>query len=361
MEHKIYTIKGLKKPGFIQRILGKQIKENAILEINNLLAEKELREITLEDIHGIATQYNVNFNTDYDHEITDFYKVYLKSCLEDKFISDSEVDDLKHLKFILNINDKKIDEIHQELAGMIYKSEVQKIIKDGELDEAERNFIEKLQNDLKLPVEVATKIYQKSGQELIQSFMNSALEDNKLTPDEEKELYAIAKNLNAEVLDQATQADLEKYKLFFQIENDNMPELSVNISIPRNEKCYFQTNALWLENEKIQISSTSSSLSLKIAKGQYWRNPNNETRDLIKESWQKIDEGTLYLTNKRVFFQVSGKSDKVVLLNRIIDFVVYTNGIAIQKEDNKCIFLEFEKSSDIFAMLLGKAIAILNV
>lgn len=359
MEHKIYSKKGLKAPSFFQKVLGKKIKENALIEINNLLAEKELKTITVEDVYAIANKYGVNFHTDYDHEIADFYKEYLKSCLEDKFISNEELEDLRHLKYILEINDKVIESIHQDLAGLIYKREVEKVIHDGELDEEERLFIEKLQNDLKLPKDVANKIYQQSGQELIRNFMNSAIADAKLTPDEERELYAIAKNLNAELkFDEATKSDLEKYKLYWQIENDDMPELVVDINIPRSEKCYFHIKGSWSENNKDLSSKTlvSSNLSLKIAKGIYWREPNKQNKNLLEDGWEEADTGDIYLTNKRILFK-GNKGDKVLLLSRIVDFYVFKNGIEVDKEDDKSPFLKFDKSTDIFAMLLGKAVS----
>ena len=358
MEHKIYATKGLKKPTFIQKVLGQKIKENALIEINNLLAEKELVEINVEDIHAIAEKYGVNFDTDYDKEIFAFYKEYLEICLEDKFISEEELAELKHLKYILNINDKEVEEIHKELAGKIYKNEVEKVIQDGELDEEERLFIEKLQNDLKLPKEVADKIYQKSGQDLIKSFMNSAIADARLTPEEEKELYAIAKNLNAELkFDDATKSSLEKYKLYWQIENDEMPELQVDINIPRSEKCYFVADTVWMEQteEKANSVHSNSNLRLKIAKGIYWRDPNEQAKK-VDADWIEQDSGTLYLTNKRILFKGS-KGDKIILLNRIVDFSVYSNGIEIEKEGSKNPFLKFDNSADILAMLLGKAIS----
>lgn len=365
MEHKIYIKKGLHKPTFIQRVIGTKIKENALIEINNLLAEKELQTVTVEDIRAIEQKYGLNFETDYDKEISGFYKAYLNSCLEDKFISDTELEDLKHLKYILGINDKDVDEIHKELAGIIYKQEVDKVIKDGELDENERIFIEKLQNDLKLPDDVAKKIYQTSGQELIKNFMNQAIADAKLTPEEEKELVAIAKNLNAELkMDDVTKSSLEKYRLYWQIENDEMPELVVDINIPRNEKCYFFVqNVIWFEQkeESKNKAGTDTGLKLKIAKGLYWRKGNDEIHKTPAQNWNKIDQGGLYLTNKRLVFKSSKEGDKIVLLNRILDFTVFHDGLELEKEGSKNVFLQFEGTADIFAMLLGKSVSQLKL
>ncbi len=364
MEHKIYSKKGLKKPSFFQKVLGKKVKENALIEVNNLLAEKELQTITVDEVYAIAEKYGVSFEADYDNEMATFYQEYLNSCLEDKFLSEEELNDLKHLKYILGLNDKEVDEIHQALAGKIYKNEVIKVIQDGELDEKERIFIEKLQNDLKLPQEVANKIYEKSGQELIRNFMNNAIADAKLTPQEEKELYAIAKNLNAELkLDEATKSDLEKYKLYWQIENDEMPELVVDINIPRSEKCYFmaeQTSWFSRYEQAEQTTYSHSNLILKIAKGLYWRDTNESLLELDTDEWEQIDTGTLYLTNKRILYK-GNKGDKIILLSRILDFTVYSNGLELEKDGDKNPFLSFQKSTDIFAMLLGKAISQLRI
>jgi hypothetical protein len=363
MEHNIYAKKDLKKTTFFQKVLGQKIKENALIEINNLLAEKNWKEIMIDDIYAIADKYGVNFKTDYDNEMTDFYRDYLQSCLADKVVTEQEYQDMRELKRILQLNDKQVEETHRELAGQIYKSEVEKMIQDGEVSEEERSFMEKLQNDLKLPKEVATKIYETSGQELIRNLMNNVLADHKLTPDEESELLAIARNLNAEMrLDDATKADLEKYKLYWQIENDEMPELQVDINIPRNEKCYFVTSAEWLEQsvESGNMPSSNAGLSLKIAKGLYWRSAAENSKKLEKDNWQALDQGQLYLTNKRLLFK-GNKGDKIVLLNRVLDFAVFANGIEVKKEDGKSPFLKIGKSADIFAMLLGKAISQLKL
>lgn len=364
MEHNVYTKKNLKKPTFFQKVLGKKLKENALTEVNNLLAEKPLQTIQVDDIQAIANRYGVNFKIDYDHDLANFYQAYLTSCLKDKYLSEEEIKDLKHLKYILGLTDADVDDIHQNLAGTIYKKEVEKIIQDGELDEEERYFIEKLQNDLKLPPEVADKIYQKSGQELIRLFMDSAFADAQLTPDEERELYAISKNLNAELnFDDATRADLEKYKLYWQIENGQMPELEVDLHIPRSEKCYFQSDeTLWLEPVQIHDKRlhSRSSLNLQIAKGSYWREKNKETRDLSPEEWKEMDQGKLYLTNKRIFFR-GANGDKIILLSRIMNFKVYSNGIYIDKENDEPPFFKLNNNPDILAMLLGKAISQLKI
>lgn len=362
MEHHIYKKKELVKGGFLKKLLGQKVKENALIEINNLLAEKELTSITVDEVQNIAGKYKVNLEGEFNNDVLVFYTDYLRSCLDDKYLSDEELTDLKHLKFILGINDKEVDTIHSKLAGEIYKVEVEKAIEDGMLDEDEKQLMEKLQNDLKLPSDVAEKIYEISGQELLKNFMNNALSDEMLSPEEEAELQKIAQNLNAEVkLDSATRANLDKYKLFWQIENDAIPEIEVNIGLPRKEKCYFQTKADWLEHaiEPDVDNNTRSGLRIKIAKGDYWRNIHKQEKTLNEKEWNHIDSGQLYLTNKKIIFK-GAKGDKIILLNRITEFEVFVNGLFLEKEKGINPFLNFTSNTDIFAMLLGKAISQLD-
>lgn len=365
MEHRIYAKQALKKRTFFQKMLGQKPKENALIEINNLLAEKDLRLITVDEIHNITNKYGVNLISDFGEDTFIFYRNYLTSCLEDKFLSEEEIEDLKNLKKILGLSDKDVNQIHAEMSGSIYKDAVDKVIEDGELDEQERVFIEKLQKDLNLSDEIASNIYQQRGEELIKNMMSNAISDSKLNPKEEKELYEIAKNLNAEIkMDSATKSSLEKYKLYWKIENDEMPELADHkLAIPRSEKVYFKTNSIWFENidESLTIDASPNTLSIKIAKGLYWRKANEEENiKNLDKNWKAQDEGNLYLTNKRILFK--GKNgDKIILLSRIIDFSVFANGIEIQREGGKIPFLKLENTSDIFAMLLGKSISQLSI
>ena len=50
--------KKLKKPDFVQRLLGKQPKENAIIEINNLLARKGVKDVSFDEVREITHRYH---------------------------------------------------------------------------------------------------------------------------------------------------------------------------------------------------------------------------------------------------------------------------------------------------------------
>ncbi|MFW5759879.1 MAG: hypothetical protein ACOCXH_02735 [Cyclobacteriaceae bacterium] len=235
--------------------------------------------------------------------------------------------------------------------------EVDKAVEDGRLQEDEKKFLHKLQNDLKLNASIADKIYQLSASEMLKKFMNEALSDHRLTEEEEDELSKIKKSLNIEVhLDGATRANYEKYKLFWQIENGEYPEFEVDEPLQDKEKCYFYTNAEWLcQNVNLpNWKKKKSGLELKCTKGYFFATEHKEMKPVIEDIWATMDNGRVYLTNKRVIFLGNENSTKL-LLHEIVDFSTYKNGIDIVHMD-KNVFLQFNDHLDIFSMLLSKAL-----
>lgn len=354
-----FKTKDLKKPSFFRKLLGVKPKENGIIEINNLLAEKELESITVDEVQAVITDYKLKLDEQLRSQLCQLYERYLTYCLKDKLLSDSEIDELKRLKELLGLNDKEIEEIHKRTIGKIYKTEVDKAIEDRKLDDEEVKFLKKLQNELKLPDEIVSDIYKKSSQKLLEKFIADALSDEKLSPEEEKELATICENLNVELqLDEKTQAVLDKYKLFWQIENGDIPIIDVPINIQKSERCYFHTQCEWFEQRRVtkRLKYSGPTMRLKIAKGLYWRAGDLGVQRISEDVWKKIDAGDLFLTNKRLIF-MGAKGNKRIRLNKILDFTAYQNGVDIQKETGKSPFIAFEENTDIFSIILGRAIS----
>ncbi len=349
----------LKKPNIIQKLLNTKPKQNSIIEINNLFANAEsIKYITIDHIQSIASKYKVNLNKKFLTELESFYRTYLKHCLQDKQLSDNELSDLAHLKSILCLNDKAVEKIHNETASEIYQKAVNDVIADGQIDEQEKTFLTKLQSDLKLPDSIAQNIYSKTASKYLQNYIHKAVSDERVTPDEEKEIEAIAKNLDIKIsYDHATMAMLDKYRLYWLIENGDIPEIDAGIHLQRNEKCHFMCNIAWHEHRGVmkRIRYGGSTLRIKIVKGVYWRAGDLAIQPVSEDVLMKIDSGQLFLTNKRLIFMGSMKN-KVIRLQRILDFNAYKNGVDVQVTTGKSPFIEFSKDVDLFCMILGRVL-----
>jgi hypothetical protein len=352
----IYKKKNLLQPTFFQRLFKKQPEENVLIEINNILAENEsnILNISLDKIVELADKYNVNIS-DEDHlQRLDLFEDYLIHCLSDKKIEDLEIKELEHLKALLFLSDKDLTRVISRETEKIYSKSVKESIKDGEIDNSKRENLERLKSDLLIPDDLANEIFQENAKEVYQKLIDGTIEDYSLSPDEEAYLDRIGKNLGIDpkYSDKKKQT-LEKYKIYWQIENADLPVLETDINLQKSETLHFKTSVNWLEQRRVtkRINYGGPTARIKIMKGVYYRAGSIGVQRVSEDVWQTIDSGTIYLTSKRLIF-MGYKGNKTITIGKILDFKPYNNGVEIQKDAGKSPFLEFDKGVDIFSMIL---------
>ncbi len=354
----IFEKKEPAKPNLFQRLFGITPKINGVIAIHNLFASRPPEEVTVENIQTIARDFKLNIQRQYRDHFLDIYRHYLLHCLEDRSLSKEEIEILRHIKFLLRLNDADVKRIRGEVAEIVYKEELESALADGRIDEEERMFMNRIGEDLQLKDEFVKGIYQKKAGERIREHLDSVVASGRLSPEDEKELEALTSNLGVELnITDKDRAQLDKFKLFWQIENGELPVLDAPLRLFRGESCHFMTPCDWLEmvTETRRINYGGPTLRLKIAKGVYWRAGSLGVNRISEDVWRKIDSGRLFLTNKRIIFMGS-KRNKVIRLNTILDFTAYRNGVDIQKASGKSPFLEFSADTGVFSLILGKVI-----
>jgi hypothetical protein len=82
--------------------------------------------------------------------------------------------------------------------------------------------------------------------------------------------------------------------------------IAAPLLLGRNEACYFATTAKWkqIKTFKEHIGSSGLSASVRIMKGLSYRTSNFKPQYLTWEGMADISDGTLYVTNKKVWFEV---------------------------------------------------------
>lgn len=190
----------------------------------------------------------------------------------------------------------------------------------------------------------------------MKKFIDGAISDERLSPEEENEIIEISNSLGIELkFEDKSKVLLDRYKLYWQIENSTLPTIKSDINIQKSENLYFQTLVKWLEQRSItkRINYGGPTARIKITKGVYYRVDSIGVQRVSEDIWQTIDSGQIYLTNKRLIFMGS-KGNKTIGLNKILDIKPFSNGIDIQKETGKSPFLEFSNNIDIFSMIFAR-------
>lgn len=325
---KLYQIIPLYKQSFFQKILRQFPEENSVIEINNLLAQKPVKNITLDEIAEIRNRYDINIYSDFKKNIFEFYAVYLNDCLRNRNISNDDANELKHLKTLLQLADDDASTIHDKLAGVIYQERLQDAIEDGRLDDAEKESLEKLQRQLKLSENIAKKISGDTKSKFLNNYLNDIISNQRLSPEDEKEFQAIAKSLMVDItIDKEREATLEKFKLYWAIENKDLPSIEVDINLQKSESCYFTAFVEWHEKRVVPRAGY--------------------------EEWRLLDQGQLYLTNKRIIFSGSKKTNNV-RLDKILSFTSYSDGLEIKKDVGRNPLIRLRANIDIFNILLSR-------
>lgn len=353
---KIFKLQPLKEPSFFQRLFKITPSENVIVEVNNLLAtnEVDVLRVTIDEIIDLSEKYKVDFSRKFKDNRKDLFIIYLRHCLVDSKLVENEMKELSHLRDILMLSAADVNEVIKKESARVYEQHVRETVKDGVLEETEKDRLEKIKAELLISEEVAQEVYTKSAGEIMQNFIDGAISDERLSPSEEHQMDEIARGLNIDLkIDDQSQATLDRYKLYWQIENGDLPEIEPNINIQKSEKLHFTTYIDWFEERRVvkRRNYMGPTARIKLAKGVYYRLGSLKMNNMADNEMKKIDAGQIYLTNKRLIFMGS-RGNKTIRLNSILAINPYSNGVDIQKDRGKSPFLSFNDNVDIFSMIM---------
>lgn len=344
------------------KVTGQKHQQNALIEINNLLAERPLLEIQGADVQAILDRYDLNLFRDFtDGSLRDLYKKYLRYCFDDNHLNDEETQRLLHLKRILGLSDKAVALANHQICEEVYARSLDEALEDKRLHAKEVAFLHQLRHCLQLPPTLENQVQQSKAADIIIRFIKGEVTEQPLSADEEEELSVLTDHLNAVPRwDERTRAELVKYRLHWQIENEALPHIFVPLTLRPEETCHFLCDAVRHEathsgtpGAENAVRPPADALRRKLANRTYWRNASGGTLHLAEDAWRATEPGKLYLTNQRLIFR-NPELEMVIYLDSIADFDHYRNGILLHRTKGKPIFFATPTGADIAAMILGR-------
>lgn len=348
----------LKKPSLLHRLFGRPYRPNLIIELRNMIASHDIDGISAEHVVGLETKYRCRVADGTIEDRKRLFEDVLSAYLSDNRLSEGERENLVWLREILGLSQTETQEIREKKVASIFRRRAEAAVSDGELTPEQEKSLDQLADAIALPERVASRIYGEVAGARIQRFLDGAISDQQLSPEEDEELRTIARTLGVSAtIDSATQSTLDRYRLFWQIENGDVPEIDAGINLFRGERCFYRCDAAWYELKQVtrRINYGGPTIRIKIMKGVYWRAGSLGVQRVSEDVLKHMDDGTLFLTNKRIIF-MGRRKNKNIRLNRILDFEIYTNGVQIEKDAGASPFLEMSADMELFGLLLGRAI-----
>ena len=354
--NKVFQKKELFRPNLFQRIFKQNPPENALIEINNLLASKRIADVSVEEISAIGEKYKLNLYQTFQKNFLEMYAAQLKFALIDNKLTNDELDDLRALKEILGLQQFQVNSIHEKLAGEIYRRGVVSSVEDGKITKEEKKSLKKLEAELCISKDLEKRISDEVKSTYVEQFIDGIIKKGSYSPQEEEDVKILAKNLNYDLkISNSQQNTLNRLKLIWVIENGELPTIGVPINLTSNEKCFFTKAASWYQYKTVtqRVNYAGPTARIRICKGVSYRIGSARVQRVTSEVLSPIDAGTMYVTNKRVILLGARKTSSI-RLNKIVSYTPYSNGIEIFKDTGKSMTVTFDTDMDIFNLLFSR-------
>lgn len=278
----------------------------------------------------------------------------LKKYLEDLKLTSTEWEDLEKLVDFCKISSGKIQKIKAKFAD----DTIQKLslveLADNVLTLEKKTAMYDLADKLAVSHETVDKVNVANALKIFRNALEAAADTRRLSEDKEKELQALAKNLDLPrdtAIAEVKKFDWTHFKLLDRVEKGSLPEIESAVPMQAREICHFLTDAVRLETKVKTVGYTGGSrgVSIRIAKGISYRVGSHRSQPIKKEVTFRYP-GTLIITNKRIIFAAVQKGFSIPL-NKLTNIEPYSDGIGLQK-DSRYYLMQFDKKHTELAELI---------
>ena len=194
---------------------------------------------------------------------------------------------------------------------------------------------------------------EKAARNVIDELVKAEIADGTLSPDGQKKIFDSASKIDVDLqVDADTEKLMARLRLNWDLDHGELPVVGTELSLPKGEVCHFTRSCQWHENRTITRSVSYGGLagSFRIAKGIRYRVGNVHLQRITSESLTLIDQGKLYVTNKRVIF-MGQKRNTNIKYAAILSIEPYSDAVCIEKDSGKSPYLMCS-DADILARLL---------
>lgn len=346
-----------------------RVKKSTVAEINDFHENKKVKqEQKIEDIKYIVEEKIVNEDTSYQSEWQKkyvgikngkkVYKLALKEYISSNKIDLQKLKELSEIELKFSLSKGFTKRINNKYLVPLIKQSARELIFSNSFTKNKKEIIEKIPSIICLDSKVIQRIMKNQSIEYFYYKKNLAIEDQRITPEEEKELISIAKKLNLSEedihLSSVEERQLALYKLYYEIEQGNLPDINSSVPLTKGEICHYESPATRIESKKrvVGYQGRSSGVSVRIAKGVTVRTGSFRGHPITQE-YEIEHNGTLTITNKRLIF-VSRTKGFTAPIQNIVGLEGYSNGIGIQH--NQKYYLMKCEYPELVSMLITASI-----
>jgi tellurite resistance protein len=334
-----FTVQVLPKASFVGRLFGRVPREAAFVEIRNELAVTPWHDVRESDIASVLARHKVT-SADVVDDLMTIYREAVTYAAADGALTDMERAGLARLRAAFDLTREHTDAVLEDVARQRYRELLVDALGDGHVSADERAKLDAIALSLGVDAPRAQTLYAEEARRAMQLYFDHCTQDKRFSPDEEQRLRQMSQALDIELTFSDAQL-LERYRLFGRIETGELPVVDVPILLQRGERCHFFADQVVhseIRTVTKRVNYSGVTTSVRIIKGVRWRvgsiTPQRVTQDVLT----RIDTGPLFMTNKRVLIQ-GAKKKTAIALTKIIHFTVFSDGLQLQKDTGRDVFV----------------------
>lgn len=334
-----------RKQGWLARLFRRPDVEGALDAVETALATEPWDGLSPQGIASILSSRRVTREQAWD-SVLGIYGRAISASLSDDGLTEEAQSQLDRLGALLGIPESLVTAERQVALEGKFRKALEAAVADRWLSDDEKKALDQLGSKLGVPDDRVNSVRREVLGKLVQAEFDRATEDHRFSPEEDEHLVNLAENLGVKhSYDDRTKDLLERYKLLWRISQGEVPAILAPIRLQRGEDCHWCSPASLHEQRTVtrRIGYSGPTARVRIAKGVYWRMGNLGVSRTTEDVLKLLDQGTLYLTNKRLLFDGANKTTNVTL-KRIINFTVYSDGLRIEKDSGKDQVYQFDNT-----------------
>jgi hypothetical protein len=339
----------LREPGWIERLLGKKPRDNAFLEIRNLLARTPIRELSPAQVEQVLAGYGLT-PEEAEPQFKNLYAMVLRNAVRDFELTDEEMAELSHLRRVFGLSDADVRSIEGEMLEDAYRTQTRLAVGDTRLTDEEKARLQELAARLRIPESLARSIREEEVGKVFDRVFNATIVDRRLSEEEERYLEDLAGNLGVRIQhDQRTLRQLDRFRLLWRIEQGEIPTVASTHPLEAHEHVHFATAAV--RHDPVTLRPRQEGRRVRLGKCVYWK-LEEPALAAAEGAWTPSGEGTLSITNRRLIFAHDAARDDLRHedMNR---FTVYRDGLQVEMVDGHDRLFKLEGDAEIAGTILG--------
>lgn len=343
-------------PSWFQRVVrGISDPAGAAAAIKQLLRRADGVRVDVTSIQQIFLQYGVDsLHTQARIREAVYHDAVAHTAGENSAPTARAFSVLASLAETLALTPESIQRTLAEAARETLRRTVRRVLEDKVLSNEERENINELARSLDIPDDQRDEILRDEISPILASAVDDAAADRRYSPEEERALQALAKDLGVDLaFGAATAAALERMRTMWQIENGQLPEVFSPITLNRGEVCHYSVKCSWREirTRTVRVDYAGVSGSVRIMKGVRVRLGTVVPRRVTETEIVESSSGTLYVTSKRVVLQ-GGAGNKSVTWKSVFGQEVFADAIKLEKSSGKDPYLFIAKDEIEYASVV---------